>query len=152
MSISIQTAQHFREIYFGGNWTAVSLKESLSDVTWEQATHKIQSFNTIATLVFHIGYYVTAALDVLNDMPLEAKDEYSFNHPAIDSEKQWEELLAKTWTEGERFAHLIEVLPESKFWEPFSEEKYGNYYRNINGIIEHAHYHLGQIILLKKMI
>jgi hypothetical protein len=29
-------------------------------------------------------------------------------------------------------------------------EKYGNYYRNIHGIIEHIHYHLGQIVLIEK--
>ncbi len=44
----------------------------------------------------------------------------------------------------------IEQLPESKLWETFSDEKYGNYYRNIHGIIEHIHYHLGQIVLIKK--
>jgi len=32
------------------------------------------------------------------------------------------------------------------------EEKYGNYYRNFHGIIEHCHYHLGQIVLIKKML
>ena len=33
----------------------------------------------------------------------------------------------------------------------FFHEKYGNYYRNLHGVIEHAHYHLGQIALIKKM-
>ncbi len=46
----------------------------------------------------------------------------------------------------------IEQLPESKLWETFSDEKYGNYYRNIHGIIEHSHYHLGQIVLIKKIL
>ena len=31
-------------------------------------------------------------------------------------------------------------------------EKYGNYFRNLTGIIEHLHYHLGQIVLIKKLI
>jgi hypothetical protein len=43
-------------------------------------------------------------------------------------------------------------LPESKLAETFSDEKYGNYYRNIHGIIEHTHYHLGQIVLIKKIL
>jgi hypothetical protein len=30
--------------------------------------------------------------------------------------------------------------------------KYGNYYRNLHGIIEHTHYHLGQIVLIKKLL
>jgi len=47
---------------------------------------------------------------------------------------------------------LIEQLPESQLWVTFSQEKYGNYYRNLHGIIEHIHYHLGQIVLIKKII
>jgi len=47
---------------------------------------------------------------------------------------------------------LIEQLPEAKLGEIFSEEKYGTYYRNIHGIIEHTHYHLGQIVLIKKIL
>jgi len=61
-------------------------------------------------------------------------------------------MLTKTFTEAEKVANLIGQLPESKLWENFSEEKYGNYYRNIHGIIEHTHYHLGQIVIIKKLI
>jgi len=43
-------------------------------------------------------------------------------------------------------------LPESKLSETFLDEKYGNYYRNIHGIIEHTHYHLAQIVLIKKLL
>ena len=152
MNLSKQTAKQFREVYFGGNWTAVNLKESLDNVTWQQATTKVHSFNTIAVLVYHTTYYVSAVLKVLQGKPLEAKDAYSFNHPPILAQQDWEELLNKTWTDAEHLARLIELLPESRLWENFSDEKYGNYYRNIHGIIEHTHYHLGQIILIKKML
>ena len=43
-------------------------------------------------------------------------------------------------------------MPEKKLWEPFGDGKYGDYFRNIQGVIEHAHYHLGQIVLVKKLI
>ena len=56
------------------------------------------------------------------------------------------------FTDAENFAVLIEQLPENKFAETFIDEKYGNYYRNIHGIIEHNHYHLGQISLIRKLI
>lgn len=60
--------------------------------------------------------------------------------------------MDKCWTEAEIFANTIEQLPESKLWEDFSDKKYGNYYRNLHGIIEHTHYHLGQIVLIKKLL
>jgi hypothetical protein len=52
MNLTAQIAKHFRDVHFGGNWTSVNLKETLTDVTWQQATTKIYSLNTIATLVF----------------------------------------------------------------------------------------------------
>ena len=152
MKLTEQIAKHFREIHFGGNWTSVNLEESLADVNWQQATTKIYSFNTIAALVYHTNYYVSAVLKVLQGEPLNASDKYSFDHPAINSQEDWHKLLDKTWDDAEKFATLIKQLPESKLAETFTDEKYGNYYRNIHGIIEHTHYHLGQIVLIKKLL
>jgi hypothetical protein len=152
MSLTKQIAKHFRDIHFGGNWTCSNLKDNLADVTWQQSTTKVYSFNTIATLVYHINYFVSAALEVLQGNPLNAHDKFSFDHPPIHSKEDWEKMLDKMWNDAEKFAALLEQMPESKLWENFSEEKYGNYYRNIHGIIEHSHYHLGQIALIKKII
>ncbi len=152
MNLTAQIARHLREIHFGGNWTYSNLKDHLTDVTWQQASRQVYSFNTIAALTYHMNYFVSAVLKVLQGGSLDAKDKYSFDHPPIQSQEDWEKLLDKTWTDAENIARLIEQLPESKLWEIFSEEKYGNYYRNIHGIIEHIHYHLGQIVLIKKII
>jgi len=152
MNVTEQIAKHFREIHFGGNWTSVNLKDNLEDLSWQQATTQVYSFNTIATLVYHMNYYVSAVLKVLQGEALNAKDIYSFDHPPILSQVDWEKLLEKTWADAEKFASLIEQLQEIKLWETFSDEKYGNYYRNIHGIIEHCHYHLGQIVLIKKIL
>ena len=152
MNLTTQIAKHFRDVHFGGNWTSVNLKETLTGVTWQQATTKIYSLNTIATLVFHINYYIDAVTRVLQDEPLTAHDKYSFDLPPIQGQEDWERLLNKTWSDAENFARSIEQLPEGKLGEIFSEEKYGNYYRNIHGIIEHTHYHLGQIVIIKKIL
>lgn len=152
MNLSTQIAKHFKDVHFGGNWTSVNLKQTLADVDWKQATTKVYSFNTIAVLVYHINYYVTAVTKVLQGGSLDAHDKYSFDLPPIQSQEDWEKLLKKMWTEAENFAILVEQLPESKLGEFFSDEKYGNYYRNLHGIIEHSHYHLGQIVLIKKIL
>jgi len=147
-----QIAKLFKDVYDGGNWTSVNVKGTLASVTWEQATTKVGSFNTIAALVYHINYYVSALIKVLNAEQLDARDRYSFDHPPILSEKDWEDLLNKTWADAETFASLVENLPENKLWEDFWGNKYGNYFRNIHGVIEQTHYHLGQIVLIKKML
>lgn len=145
-------AQHLRDLHFGGNWTEVDLKSTLADVTWQQATTKIAGFNTIATLAFHCSYYVSRVIPALQGGPLDASDKDAFTHPPIQSAEDWQRLLDKAWADAEQFASLIEQLPEEKLGEIFVNEKYGTYYRNFQGIIEHSYYHLGQIVLLKKLL
>ena len=152
MKITTQIAKHIREVHFGGNWTSVNLKEVLKDVTWQQATTKVYSFNTIAALVYHIHYYIAAVLKVLQGNALEAKDAYSFNHPPILSQQDWEQLLDKIWEDAASFACQIEELPDATLENDFTDDKYGSYYRNLQGITEHTHYHLGQIVLIKKLL
>ena len=152
MNLSAQIAKHFKDVHFGGNWTSENLKQTLENIDWKQATTKVHSFNTIAVLVYHINYYVSAVTKVLQGRPLDAHDKNSFDLPPIQSQGDWEKLLSKLWTEAENFAKLVEQLPESNLGEVFSDEKYGSYYRNLQGIIEHTHYHLGQIVLIKKLL
>lgn len=152
MLLAQQTAKHLREVFFGGNWTCSHAREILADVTWTEATTRIDTLNTVAMLTFHMGYYVSAVLRVLQGEKLNAKDEWSFNHPPIQAQADWDALLEKMWDEVNQAAALLEKLPEEKFGEIFEEEKYGIYYRNIHGLIEHTHYHLGQIALMKKLL
>lgn len=152
MNLPAQLAKHLRDVYSGGNWTCVNMKDTLSGVSWHQAVTKVHSFNTIATLVNHIHYYVAAQLNVLQGNPLDAKDELSFTHPSINNAADWEQMLDKVFTDAEALAALIEQLPEEMIGQYFTDEKYGTYYRNLQGMMEHTHYHLGQITLIKKLV
>lgn len=152
MTVSAQIAKHLRDVHFGGNWTVSNLKDALSGLTWQEVTTKVHSFNTIATLVFHINYFVGAQIKVMQGEPLNAKDELSFDHPPIQSQTDWDAMVNKTLSEAEQLAKLIEQLPENNLNNDFADKKYGNYYRNFHGLIEHTHYHLGQIALIKKLV
>lgn len=152
MAITQQIAKHLREVYFGGNWTTSNLKDQLADVDYKEATSEIYDLNSIATLVNHLNYYVFEIAKVLEGAPLTAKDEYSFKHPPINSSEDWTQMLDQVWKDGEHFAKLIELLPDSRLTENFTDPKYGIYYRNLAGIVEHVHYHLGQLVYLKKII
>lgn len=145
-------ARHFRDVQFGGNWTWVNLRDTLKDVTWQEATHKREGFNTIAVLTFHINYFVDAVLKVLEGGPLDAHDKFSFTHPPVENDADWQRLLEKVWSDAERFAALMERLPDDRLHANMADPKYGTWYRNLHGIIEHTHYHLGQIVVLKKML
>lgn len=153
MKPTAQIANRFREVLLNGTWVAnTNFKAQLSDVTWEQATKKVGTFNTIAALTFHIDYYIAGILNVLEGGSLDIRDKYSFDLPPIESKKDWEKLLDKIWSDAEKFASMVEQMPEERLNEVFVDEKYGNYQRNIDAMIEHSYYHLGQIVLIKKML
>lgn len=145
-------AKHCKEVFFGGNWTAVNLKDSLDDVSWEEATAQLEGYNSIATLTYHMGYYVSQVLKVLQGGPLEGNDKLSFNTPAIASKMEWEDLLNKMWAEVETFVASVSQLKDNELWEDFAGGGYGNLYRQLAGINEHTHYHVGQIVLIKRML
>lgn len=104
MNLTVQIAKQLREVHFVGNWTDSALKENLAGVTWQQATTKVQSFNTIVALVYHMNYSVSGVSKVLEGGPLDIKDKYSFKHPPVLSQEGWEKMLDKTWAE-------VETLP-----------------------------------------
>ncbi|NIF05634.1 DinB family protein [Chryseobacterium sp. Tr-659] len=153
MSSVSELSKRFREVLLDGLWIAnTNFKAQLSDVTWKEAVTKIESLNTIAMLTFHIDYYIAGVTNVFEGGDLEIKDQYSFDLPPVESQEQWDTLLNKLWNDSEKFARWVEEIPDSKLDDVFVDEKYGTYRRNIEGMIEHSYYHLGQITLIKKLL
>lgn len=152
MEIAIQLAKHIRSLYFGKNWTAVSFKETLADVDWEEASKQMGDCNSILTLVHHTTYYMKVQLPVFDGGELVASDKDSFIHDPMTSAEDWEAVKNEMFQVAETYASKIESLPENIFDKSFADEKYGSYYRNLQGVIEHSHYHLGQIVLVKKLL
>src|ERR671920_2146970 len=107
MSLTEQIAKQLRDVHFGGNWVASSLKEHLADVTWEKATTSVYSLNSIAKLVFHMNYYLNAVLGMLETNELNAKHKYSLDVTPVESEEDWQQMLDKTWSDAERLAKLV---------------------------------------------
>jgi len=153
MENSSQLAHRFREVILNGTWIAnTNYKHQLSALSWQEATTRIGSLNTIAALTFHINYYIAGILQVFEGGTLDIRDKYSFDLPDMESAQDWEKLVNTLWTNAEKFADQVERMSEQKLAESFVDEKYGNYRRNIEGVIEHSYYHLGQISLIRKMI
>lgn len=152
MKTTSQIAKHIRELHTGGNWTWSNLRDQLSDITWQQSITQVESLNTIATLAFHINYFVKVQINFLESGTIEGSDTESFEHPTISCQEDWDKLLSGILQDGETLAVMVEKLDDSLLEVSFGEEKYGTYYRNLAGMVEHAHYHLGQIALIKKIL
>lgn len=146
-------ATRLREVYLNGKWIAnTNYQEQILTIEWKDATKKIGELNSIALLLFHICYYLKGIQQVLDGGPLEIKDKYSFTMPEIKSSEDWEKLVKDFLSCAASFADSVEQLNDEIFDNVFVDEKYGNYQRNIEAVIEHSYYHLGQICLINKMI
>lgn len=153
MENSTQLANRFREVILNGTWVAnTNFRDQLSNVNRAQATQRIGSLNTIAALTFHINYYIAGILNVFEGGALEIRDKYSFDFPELKSDEAWELLRDTLFTNAEKFAAHVERMPAEQLEEVFTDKKYGTYRRNIEGMIEHSYYHLGQVSLIRKMI
>lgn len=146
-------SKRLKEVLLNGKWIAnTNIKAQIESVSWEQAIQQVESFNTIAALTFHLNYYLAGIINVFKGGKLEIRDKFSFDLPPIRSESDWISLRDDFLSNAQAFIEHVEKMPDSIFDEPFVDEKYGSYQRNLEGVIEHSYYHMGQISLLKKVI
>lgn len=146
-------ATRFNEVLLNGTWVAnTNYKDQLTGLNWETATRKFASLNTIADLAQHIHYYISGVNNAFKNGALEISDKYSFDFPAMHTQHEWDTFLEKLWKDAAAFSALVAQMPDERLGEVFIDEKYGTYLRNIEGMIEHCYYHLGQIVLIKKIV
>lgn len=153
MTNSQQLSNRFKEVFLDGTWVAnTNYQLTLAGISLEQATTIIADLNSIWLLTCHINYYVAGVLQVFNGGTLDIRDKYSFDFEPPTTETQWQNMISDLMQNAEAFAKHVENMSEEQLQSAFVKEDYGNYQRNIDGMIEHAYYHLGQILLIKKMV
>lgn len=153
MKTSQLLANRFREVLLNGTFIAnTNYKDQLENLPLEIARKKVGELNTIAILAQHVHYYIKGVSTVFKGGSLEIKDAYSFDFPPMTAENEWKDFLETLFKDAEEFAALVEQLPENILKDAFTDKKYGTYQRNIDAMIEHCYYHLGQIVLIRKLI
>lgn len=153
MSRAQETATRIREVLLNGRWIAnTNFKDQITHTSMAEATLQVEGLNTVALLTFHIHYYVKGLLHVLQGGNLDIKDKYSFDLPEIKSEADWNQLVNTFISDAEAFAGKVAQMDDQALDRVFFDERYGSYLRNIEAIIEHSYYHLGQVSLIRKII
>ena len=153
MKNTVEIANRFRETILNGTWIAnTNYKHQLENLDWKIAVTPVKNLNTISILAQHIHYYINGINNVFKGGPLDIKDKFSFDFPPITSQEDWQIFLDKFWNAAEEFASFTEQMPDEKLDQIFIDEKYGTYKRNIEAMIEHSYYHLGQIVLIRKLL
>ena len=146
-------ATRLREVLLDGLWIAnTNYKSQITAISWQQAIQKVNDLNSIAALTFHINYYLDGLLRALESGVLDIHDKFSFDMPPINSEDDWLKLRNEFIKNAELFVNKVKDMDESMTDAPFIDERYGTYEKNINGVVEHCYYHLGQVVIIRKML
>ena len=73
-----------------------------------------------------------------------------FDVKKLNNESDWNLLKEKTHQSFIQLANVVSKFPEEKLYDTYAEGG-SSYFKNIHGIVEHAHYHLGQMVILKNL-
>ncbi|HVX50348.1 MAG TPA: DinB family protein, partial [Chitinophagaceae bacterium] len=145
MAITPLVAQHVEEVVHG-NWTEIHFDDAIADVTYTEAvTLPPGIINSIAMLVNHLQFYNNIVIQRL-----------AGENPVIDNangfavgkltENDWQQLKSNALNSFKKLADAVRQLTdENILMQPAGW--HNTVYKTLHGVSEHAHYHLGQIVL-----
>lgn len=152
MNITALIAQHVIDVHEGDNWTEVNIANTLKDVTVHEAvTLTRASPNTIAALLHHISFWNRVMVKRTQGIAVAVNEANGYDVPALENEAAWQALKADNLRSAQELAAAIKAFDESKLMDPIMPH-YSAAYKNLQGAVEHIHYHLGQVVILKKLI
>ncbi|MCH5600403.1 DinB family protein [Niabella ginsengisoli] len=145
-------AQHLLDVHRGGNWTDVNITDTIKDISWQQAIAKTSfSPNSIAMLLHHISYWNRVVAQRGRGIVSTINKENGMNVPPITNENEWLLLKKDNLHSAGELETVIEGYDEGNLFSPILTG-HTSAYKNFQGQVEHVHYHLGQIVMIKKYL
>ena len=137
--------------HFNGDpWIDVQILDSLKGLTAKDAAREIHGLNSIWQIVQHMACSRETILERLSGKNLPAPAHNYFMAIEDTSAKAWEDAIRKLEASQKKWlGYLSAEIPD-----PDGKPVAGAYsrYELIQGILQHDAYHLGQIILIRKML
>ena len=140
----------FKKLYDGSPWIDINITSVLQNISAEQASKRVvKNCNTIWEITNHLIDWRLNVLQRVQGKIIKTPGNNYFEPVTDTSEKNWADTLQrlsvvqKDWIE---FLGKVDLGELEKVYTPNSM----TYYENIDGIIQHDVYHLGQIVLLSK--
>ena len=130
-------------------WYGSSIMAILSDISPQQASHRIGTTHTILELVLHmVSWRIFATQRLSGNDEFQVAEEANFPTPST-----LENAIQKLKDSQVELITAVNKFPESRLGEivPGKPQKY-TYYTLLHGIVQHDIYHLGQIQLIRKTL
>jgi uncharacterized damage-inducible protein DinB len=148
VSETVRIADQLKRVYRGPAWLGPALTEILSDVTQEQAARRpVSHAHTIWELVLHIAAWMRIGRERLTATTTRDHTEDENWPPVAGS---WQNALSMLEREERQLEGAILSFAEERLNEPAPATEPQTFYELLHGVVQHAAYHGGQIVLLKK--
>jgi uncharacterized damage-inducible protein DinB len=145
-------ANLFKQLFNGHPWIDVNIVESLSTITAKQAASRpLQECNTIWEIVNHMVAWRKNVLCRMNDEVIETPSHNYFEPVTDQSEEAWAQTKIDLENSQSEWAQYLEQLDTKEFDKIYPITGL-TYYEHILGIVQHDAYHLGQIVMLRKVV
>lgn len=144
----------FADLYDGVPWTEVKLTTIITDITSEQAAKKIiPEANSIWQLVQHCLGWRDNVLRKLQGEEFKSPEDNYLSEPTDTSADAWNQLLAALAQNNLAWQHFLQSLPDESLDNGYAPAQHAfTQYAVIHGILHHDNYHIGQVLMLKKLV
>lgn len=148
----IQRLQKLFEDHYDGNpWLDVTILESIQDISAKEAATKIKDLNSIWQILQHmLEWRITNMKRVKGEITASPGNNFIYEI-SDQSESAWKKLQSDFAISQKEWLLFIKDFDVRKF-DLVYEANQHTYYEHIQGILQHDAYHLGQIVLIKKIL
>jgi uncharacterized damage-inducible protein DinB len=140
-----------KDHYSGVPWIDITILGTLKTLTAKQAALKLPGLNSVWQIVNHMISWRNALIARVKDKPARHPDNNFIWEVKNTTAKAWKDTIKEfeksqkniiVFLGKQKDSHLEKISPTSGY----------SYYELVMAIIIHDTYHLGQIVLIKKMI
>jgi uncharacterized damage-inducible protein DinB len=150
MSETARIADQLKRAFAGDAWHGPALMEILAGVDAASAAARpISNAHTIWELTLHISAWDGVILRRIAGKVASPSDEENFPKIRDKSDAAWRATLTELQRRHEELLRVISEMPDSRLTGQVPGKDY-DFYFLLHGTVQHALYHAGQIVLLKR--
>ena len=138
--------------HFNGNpWIDVTINGELNSLTAKQAAAKTGNLNSIWEIVNHMISWRKALIGRVKGKPVKYSDNNFISKVKDKSPAAWKKIISKFRKSQNDIIGFLKKS-DDQLLEIVSPTSGYTYYELVMSILIHDSYHLGQIVLIKKIL
>lgn len=142
----------FEKLYNGKPWLDINMVSTLKSIHAKQAQKRVlKNCNTIWEITAHVIAWRQNVLQRVNGEVITTPNHNYIEEVKDTSEAAWENTLRDLDVSQKQWVDFLKTSSDNSLKLIYTPNNM-TYYEHIHGIIQHDAYHLGQIMLLKKLL